>query len=293
MKAAPFTFHRAESAEHALHLLAQHGDECKPIAGGQSLVPMMALRLARPAVLLDINRLEALQARELDGARLRLGATFRQWRLMADMAALAAVPLLAEALRWVGHVQTRNRGTIGGSLVHADPVAELPLAAAVLDAALVLHGPRGERRVPAGDFFHAPFVTATQPDELLVASEWPVWTGGTTRAAFEEVAIRHGDFAMASAACQIKLAPDGTVARAALGLGGVGLTPLVFPALGAALQGRRLDAKLAWEVASQAAASSDPGSDMHADAAYRRHLATALLRRALCRAAGQTEAMVA
>ncbi|MFL1462495.1 FAD binding domain-containing protein [Roseococcus sp. DSY-14] len=283
MKAAPFTFHRAEGLDHALALLSEHGGDCKPIAGGQSLVPMMAMRLARPAVLMDVNRLDMLRDRALDGGRLRLGATLRQRDLLADAAALDAVPLLAEALRWVGHVQTRNRGTVGGSLVHADPVAELPLAAAVLDATLVLRGPGGERRVPAREFFHGPFFTATAEDELLLASEWPVWPGA--RAAFEEVAIRHGDFAMASACCQLALAPDGTVARAALGLGGVGGTPLAFPDLATALHGRRLDAALAAEVATAAAARSEPGTDMHADAAYRRHLAAVLLRRALLRAA--------
>lgn len=291
MKAAPFTFHRAESLEDALLLLARHGGECKPIAGGQSLVPMMAMRLARPTVLLDVNRLPALKERLLDRTRLRLGATIRQRELEADREAQAAVPLLGEALRWVGHVQTRNRGTVGGSLVHADPVAELPLAAAALDATLVLRGRGGERRVAARAFFQGPFFTDTAEDELLVGSEWPVWEGA--RAAFEEVAIRHGDFAMASACCQLQLAPDGTVRRAALGLGGVGGTPLAFPELAAALSGRRLDAPLAREVAAEAAARCEPGTDMHADAAYRRHLAAVLLRRALLRAAGTPEALAA
>ncbi|WP_207540971.1 FAD binding domain-containing protein [Sabulicella rubraurantiaca] len=286
MKAAPFTFHRAESLDHALDLLARHGGDCKPIAGGQSLVPMMAMRLARPSVLVDINRLDALKARHDAPDHVTLGAITRQRDMEADVALRRSVPLIAEALRWVGHVQTRNRGTIGGSLVHADPSAELPLAAAVLDATLVLRSQNGgERRVPASEFFVAPMFTAANEAECLTAVEWPVWAGAGVSCAFEEVAIRHGDFAMASAACQIQLDPDGTCRRATIGLGGVAGTPLAFPDLAQRLIGRRITATLAQEAAEEAAARSEPGTDMHADAGYRRHLAVVLLRRALLRAA--------
>lgn len=286
MKAAPFTYLRAESLEHALDQLARHGGDCKPIAGGQSLVPMMAMRLARPSVLLDINRLDELKGLALDASRAAMGATFRQRDVEANSSLRAAVPLLGEALRWVGHVQTRNRGTVGGSLVHADPSAELPLAAAVLDATLVLRSrDAGERRIAASDFFIAPMFTTTAEAECLMSVEWPIWPGATC--AFEEVAIRHGDFAMASAACQLQLDATGTCRRAALGLGGVAGTPLAFPDLAAELLGRRATLALARDIAEAAAARAEPGSDTHADATYRRHLAAVLLRRALLRAASQ------
>ncbi|WP_135468326.1 FAD binding domain-containing protein [Crenalkalicoccus roseus] len=287
MKAAPFAYVRAESLDHALDLLAAYGGEAKPIAGGQSLVPMMAMRLARPALLVDINRLPALKGVAVGPRCAVMGATTRQRAVEEDAALHRAVPLLRAALAWVGHVQTRNRGTVGGSLAHADPSAELPLAACVLDATLVLQSRAGgERRLSAADFFLAPMVTAAEEAECLTAIEWPVWEGPGVACAFEEVAIRHGDFAMAAAACQIQLDADGVCRRAALGLGGVAGTPLAFPDLAAQLEGRRIHERLAQEVAEAAAARSEPGSDTHADAEYRRHLAAVLLRRVLLRAAG-------
>lgn len=285
MKAAPFAFVRAESLDHALEQLAQHGGDAKPIAGGQSLVPLMAMRLARPSVLVDINRLPELKISAIGPRRVSMGATTRQRDAGEDGALHRAVPLLGEALRWVGHVQTRNRGTVGGSLVHADPSAELPLAAAVLDAALVLRGRAGgERRIAAAEFFIAPMFTATGEAECLTAVEWPVWEGPGVSAAFEETAIRHGDFAMAAAACQLQLDAAGVCRRAAIGLGAVAGTPLAFPDLAAELVGRRVGPHLARDIAEAAAARAEPGSDPHADAEYRRHLAAVLLRRALLRA---------
>lgn len=285
MKAAPFAYVRAESLDHALDLLAEHGGEAKPIAGGQSLVPMMAMRLARPALLVDINRLGALKGVAIGARRVVIGAATRQRDAEQDEALHRAVPLLRAALAWVGHVQTRNRGTLGGSLAHADPSAELPLAAAVLDATLVLASRAGgERRLPAAGFFLAPMATAIGEEECLTAIEWPVWEGPGVACAFEELAIRHGDFAMASAACQIQRDAEGLCRRAALGLGGVAGTPLAFPDLAARLEGRRITEALAREVAEEAAARAEPGSDTHADAEYRRHLAAVLLRRALLRA---------
>ncbi|MCS6891956.1 MAG: FAD binding domain-containing protein [Rhodovarius sp.] len=285
MKAAPFAYRRAESLEEALDLLATHGAEAKLIAGGQSLVPMMAMRLARPALLVDINRLPGLKGVAFGPQRAVIGATTRQRDLELDAALQRAVPLLPAALAWVGHVQTRNRGTLGGSLAHADPSAELPLAAAVLDATLVLRSrDGGERRLPAREFFLAPMVTAAREQECLTAIEWPIWDGPGVACAFEEVAIRHGDFAIASAACQIQCDAEGRCRRAAFGLGGVAGTPLVFPDLARQLIGRHITDALAREVAQAAAARTEPGSDTHADAEYRRHLAAVLLRRALLRA---------
>lgn len=285
MKAAPFEYVRAESIEHALDCLNQHGMDAKAIAGGQSLVPMMAMRLARPTVLLDIYRLSELQQVSIEAGCVRMGATTRQ-RTVEHAADLhAALPLVRDALRWVGHIQTRNRGTVGGSLVHADPSAELPLAATVLNATLHLKSQaEGERTVSAQDFFLGPMFTDTGATECLTEIEWPVWTG-QVRTAFEETAMRHGDFAMASAACQLELDEAGVCRRAAFGVGGVDGTPRAFPELAQALVGRRIDAALARDLANSALSQTEPGSDLHADAEYRRHLGVVMLTRVLLQAA--------
>jgi CO/xanthine dehydrogenase FAD-binding subunit len=176
MKAAPFDYMRAESVEHALELLERHGSDAKLLAGGQSLVPMMSMRLVRPAVLIDIYRLKALQDVSEVGKTVVTGAAVRQCTLEHDPSIAKRLPLVAQALRWVGHEQTRNRGTVGGSLVHADPSAELPLAAVTLDATFVLRGANGERRVAASEFFLGPMFTAAGEHECLTAVEWPRWT---------------------------------------------------------------------------------------------------------------------
>ena len=291
MKAAPFDYIRAESIDHAVELLARHGGDCKPIAGGQSLVPMMAMRLARPAVLVDINRLAELKQVAIGAESVHMGAATRQRDVEDDKALHAFLPLVRDALQWVGHIQTRNRGTVGGSLVHADPSAELPLAAAVLGATMHLCSEAdGARAVPAQDFFLGPMFTAVGETECLVGIDWPVWSGGDVGTAFEETAMRHGDFAMASAACQLQLGPDGICRRAAIGLGGVDGTPLAFPVQAERLVGLRIDAALARDVAHACAERTEPGSDLFADAAYRRHLAAVLMTRVLLRAAAGSAA---
>ncbi|MGE0802048.1 MAG: xanthine dehydrogenase family protein subunit M [Lautropia sp.] len=294
MKAAAFRYLRADSAAHAISLLAEHGGDAKLVAGGQSLVPMMAMRLARPGVLIDINRIEALKSLEIGASRVRTGAGTRQ-RTVEDATELQVrLPLVHRALRWVGHAQTRNRGTVGGSLVHADPSAELPLAALVLGATMTLRSQAGgERRVDADAFFLGPMFTAVGETECLTAIDWPVWDEPGVGAAFEETAIRHGDFAIASAACQIRVDGDGVCRRAALGAGGVGGTPLAFPALAQRLTGQRIDATLARAVAHDAARLCDPGSDIHASADYRRHLAAVLLERVIVAAATAATAATA
>lgn len=285
MKAASFDYLRADSVEHALEVLDRHGYDAKLIAGGQSLVPMMAMRLARPAVLVDINRLAALKFSEIRVDSAVTGACLRQRDAERDAVLCEAVPLIREALKWVGHVQTRNRGTLGGSLAHADPSAELPLAAAVLDARIHLRNRRGERVIGAADFFLGPMSTVADETECLTQIEWPVWSGPGVACGFEEVAIRSGDFAMASAACQLQVDSSGACRRAAFGLGGVDGSPRVFPDLAARLVGRRIDTALAEDVAREAAGQVQPGSDMHADAEYRRHLAWVLLGRILVKTA--------
>jgi CO/xanthine dehydrogenase FAD-binding subunit len=291
VKAAPFDYVRADGIAHALGLLAEHGMDAKLLAGGQSLVPMMAMRLARPALLVDIHRLAELQTLRTESGMVAIGAGVRQREIEDSPELDAPLPLVRRALRWVGHRQTRNRGTVGGSLVHADPSGELPLAALVLDATMRLQSQAGgERRVKASQFFLGPMFTAVSETEMLLAVDCPVWQGGRTGAAFDETAIRHGDFALACAAAQVQLDANGGVRRASFGVGGVDGTPLAFPELAQRLEGQRITPALADEVAQAAARECDPGSDMHADAGYRRHLAAVLLSRVLQQAAADAAA---
>ena len=287
MKAAAFDYARPDSLPEALELLAQHGDEAKLIAGGQSLVPMMAMRLTRPALLVDINRLQELKSLQRGAERVVMGAGTRQRAVEDDTELHRQLPLVKCALAWVGHAQTRNRGTVGGSLVHADPSAELPLAALILDARLHFKSAaQGERVLPIDKFFLGPMFSDTAATECLTAIEWPVWQKQGTGAAFDEVAIRHGDFALASAAAQVQLDAQGVCRRASFGAGGVDGVPRVFPQFAERLIGRRLDDDdLLRGIATDAAAACEPGNDPHASAEYRRHLATVLIARVLRQAA--------
>jgi carbon-monoxide dehydrogenase medium subunit/2-furoyl-CoA dehydrogenase FAD binding subunit len=283
VKAAPFDYVRAQDLRQALELLNRYGADAKLLAGGQSLVPMMAMRLARPTLLIDIHRMAELKTIKHRGDAIVTGASVVQRTLEDDAGMHVKLPLLAQAIRWVGHSQTRNRGTVGGSLVHADPAAELPLVALVLGARLRLTSQAdGERCVNAADFFLGPMFTATGDTECLTSIEWPLWEMQGTGSAFEEIAIRHGDFAMASAAAQIQLDARGVCLRASFGVGGVGGVPLAFPQLARRLVGQRLDnSELLRSVAADAAAGCEPGNDVHASAEYRRHLAATLVVRVL------------
>jgi CO/xanthine dehydrogenase FAD-binding subunit len=281
VKAAPFEYTRAASVAEACELLARHGDAAKLIAGGQSLVPMMAMRLARPAWLVDINEIAALKFIKIEGGIARIGACTRQCVLERDDALAARVPLLSQALAWVGHVQTRNRGTVGGSLAHADPSAELPLVAQVLGARMALRSSKGTRSLEAEKFFAGPMATAARPEECLEEIHWPAWPERRVGSAFTEISVRHGDFAMVAAAAQIALDTDGRCMRAAFGLGGVGGTPLAFPKIAARLVGTKLDDAAVRDAARAAASETEPGGDLHASAEYRRHLAGVLAARAL------------
>jgi CO/xanthine dehydrogenase FAD-binding subunit len=289
MKAAPFEYARPQSLEEACTLLAEHGADAKLVAGGQSLVPMMAMRLARPAWLVDINRLEALKRLLAEGDEFIAGATVRQCTVERDPGVRDKLPLLIKALKWVGHVQTRNRGTVGGSIVHADPSAEIPLVACVLDATLVLQDASGPSEMQARDFFFAPMVTAIAPEQCLAEIRFPVWKGPRVGCAFEEVSIRHGDFALVSACAQVALDEDGHCARAALGIGGASPFPHALPKIGELLKGRRLDDASIAEAADAAAELIDPDGDLHATAAYRRHLARVLAARVLRTALQDTQ----
>jgi len=272
---------RAKSVAEACELLRQDGGDVKLIAGGQSLVPMMAMRLTRPARLVDINEIPALKFVALEPAIVRIGACTRQCAIERDDALAARVPLLRRALAWVGHVQTRNRGTVGGSLAHADPAAELPLAAQVLGAKMVLRSTTGTRGVPAAEFFAGPLTTAIEPHECLEEIHWPVWSERRTGSAFIEISRRHGDFAIVAAAAQIAVDEDGRCVRASFGLSGGGTTPLAFPALTAQLIGTRLEDAVVQSVAHDAAGELDPGGDLHASPGYRKQLAGVLAARVL------------
>jgi len=281
LKPAPFEYSRATSTVEACELLRRHGDEAKILAGGQSLVPMMAMRLVRPAWLIDINEIPALKFVKIEKDAVRVGACTRQCTVERDQALAVRVPLLAQALAWVGHVQTRNRGTIGGSLAHADPCAELPLVAQVLGARMLLRSGSGTRTLEAERFFSGPMATSARSDECLEEIHWPAWSWRHTGSAFTEISMRHGDFAMVAAAAQIAIDGDGRCVRAAFGLGGAGGTPLAFPKIAARLVGTRLDDAVVKDAANAAAADSEPGSDLHASAEYRRHLAGVLAARVL------------
>ncbi len=288
MKAAPFSYVRPDSLDEALSLLERLGADCRLLAGGMSLVPMMAMRIARPSFLVDVNRLADLKQRSAAPGFVRVGATMRQRDAECDVPLRECVPLMAKALQHVGHAQTRNRGTIGGSIAHADPSAELPLVALVLGATMEV-ARRGQptRRIAASDFFVDIMTTTLGESDCLVGIEWPVWEGAGVGTAFEETSVRHGDFAIAAAAAQLQLDSSGRCTRATFGLGGVAGTPLVFPALAAELCGHRIDERLARAVAQEAARRTSPVADLHADERFRKHLAGALLERALLRSAAE------
>lgn len=281
MKAAPFEYVRAGSIEEACEVLQREGDAVKVVAGGQSLIPMMAMRLVRPGWLLDINEISALKFIAMDRDAVRIGACLRQSVAERDEGIASRVPLLRQALAWVGHVQTRNRGTVGGSLVHADPCAEIPLVAQILGARMVLRSTAAARTIQAEAFFSGPMMTVTDASECLEEVQWPVWSERRTGSAFTEISNRHGDFAMVSAAAQLALGDDGRCVRAAFGLGGVGQTPLAFPRLAQRLVGTRLEDEVVKSVAHDAAAESEPGSDLFATVPYRRHLASVLAARVI------------
>jgi CO/xanthine dehydrogenase FAD-binding subunit len=281
LKSPPFEYARATSIEEACELMHQHGDAAKIIAGGQSLVPMMAFRLLRPSWLIDINEITALKFTSFESDTVRMGACTRQCIVARDDTLAARVPLLRQALAFVGHTQTRNRGTVGGSLAHADPSAELPLVAQVLEARLLLRAKSGTRTLPAVEFFAGPMMTNLRPDECLEEIHWPVWRERKTGSAFIEISRRHGDFAMVAAAAQIAVDDDGHCTRVTFGIGGAAPMPVAFPELARHLVGQSLDNAKARAMAQEAAAALEPESDIHASAAYRRHLAGVLVRRVL------------
>ena len=269
-------------------MLAELGEDAKVLAGGQSLVPVMAMRLGRPEHLVDVNRIGELGGVTWSDGALRVGALTRHRALERDEAIAQAVPLLARAAPYIGHFQIRNRGTLGGSLAHADPAAELPAVAVALDAGIEARSVRGSRRIPAADFFVSSFTTALEPDELVTAVHLPVWGPGSGFAV-AELARRHGDFAIAGAACGVQVA-DGRIVRVAVALFGMGSVPIRARSADQAMAGALVaEADLA-AIGSEAVAALEPPSDVHGSASYRRrvgaHMVTRALRAALAEAQG-------
>lgn len=287
MKPAPFRYLAPRSVDEVVALLGEHAGEARVLAGGQSLVPLMNMRLATPAALLDVNRLPDLAyVRAWDGG-IAIGALTRDSQLEHSPEAAARLPMLVEASRLVGHPAIRNRSTVGGSVAHADPAAELPAALLALDAQVVARGPRGERVIAVADFFQGYLQTALDPDELLVELRVPGLPAGAG-STFVEFARREGDYAIAGVAAAVALAGDGTIADARLALCAVGPTALRASAAEALLRGQRPGPE-AWAAAAEAvqAAIVEPPSDLHGSADYRRHLAGVLTRRALAAAAAR------
>jgi aerobic carbon-monoxide dehydrogenase medium subunit len=282
MKPAPFDYHAPRSVAEAVELLAAHGDDAKVLAGGQSLVPAMNFRLARPAVLVDINRIAELDfCAAADGA-LGIGALTRHVRFERPVVAGALGALLAEVVRYVAHLPIRVRGTFAGSLAHADPAAEWCAVAATLDAEIRARGPDGERTIPAATFFRSILTTSLRPDELLTEVRLPV-LGPDWRFGFAEFSRRAGDFALSMALALLRL--DGErIVEARIGIGGAGDRPLRITEAEQALAGAVGDPEALAEAGAIAAARVDPFADLHASVAYRRDLVRAMTRRALERA---------
>jgi len=291
VKPAPFDYVAPRSLDEVLEVLAERPDDAKVLAGGQSLIPLLNFRLAQPTLLVDVNRLPGLDgvAVASDG-ELRLGALARQGRLERDPNVAERAPLLAAALPHVAHPQIRNRGTLGGSLAHADPAAELPAVALALDARLRLARRGGERWVAARDFFRGLFATALEPGELLVEVALPP-PPPRSGFAFLEVARRHGDYALAGVAAAVTLDERGACRRARLVLLAVGDAPVDAGVAAAALAGGPLDVERIAEAARHAAESEiDPVGDIHASADFKRHLIRVLAARALAAARLRAEA---
>jgi aerobic carbon-monoxide dehydrogenase medium subunit len=279
VKPADFHLHQPDTLDEALHLLAEHGDDGKVLAGGQSLVPLLNFRLARPEHLVDVARIASLTELRRTAGSVSVGAMVRQASAERSPAVARHCPLLAAALPKIAHPPIRNRGTVGGSLAHADPAAELPSVATALDAVFVAASIRGRREIPAAEFFRTHLVTALEPDELLTEIRFPL-AGSATGAAFAEVARRRGDFALAGAAAQVTVA-DGRIADARVCLSGVSDTPLRQRDVENMLRGSTADEGVLLEAARVVRRTVRPLRDLHATPGYRRHVAGVLMTRAV------------
>jgi len=283
MKLPPVEYEAPKTVSEAVDLLAEHQDEASVLAGGQSLIPLLALRLAHPAVLIDINGIAELSGVSATGGWVAIGAMTREYVAEESETITDEVPLLAAALPLIGHEAIRSRGTVGGSLAHADPAAELPAVARALDAEFVVRGPSGERVIPAADWFEGFLTTSRRADELLTEVRFPA-AGQGMGVSFQEVARRHGDFAIVGLAASLTLS-DGAISDARLAFAGLSDVPVRAGDAEDLLVGERPSAELFDEAARRATGDSDPPADVHGSPEYRRNVAAALVRRGLRAAA--------
>jgi len=282
VKPAKFDYHTPVTIDDALAILERYQGEARVLAGGQSLVPMMNFRLATPAAIIDLNRIPGLAKVEAINGMVSIGAMARQRQVEFAPLVAKELPLLTEALRWVGHLPTRTRGTIGGSIAHADPAAEIPMVLQALAGEVVARGPQGERRIAAPDLFLSPLTTALSPDEILTEVRFPVMPPEACHA-IEEFSRRKGDFAIAAIA--VMLVRDGercTMAR--LATAGIGPVPVRLPDAERILEQRGLGEAAVAAAAQRAAELVEPMSDHNASADFRRHLTGVLARRAVLKA---------
>ena len=289
MKPPAFLYAAPRSLDEALAALREHGSEAKVLAGGQSLVPMMNLRLAEPRVLIDLNRVPELAYLRCENGSVRVGAMARHRAVEGSGEARRAEPLLARVAREIGHLAIRSRGTVGGSLAHADPAAEWPLVAVLLDAPIMLRSTVRSRSVPAREFFVGPLTTAAEPDEILTEIAFPSAPAGS-RFGFAEVTRRPGDFAIVAVACRVTIDASHRCRTATLAVAGVHDTPLHVPRVERALVGSSGEDGALREAAAAAAQAVEPASDVHGSAAYRRRMVAVLARRALREAFDSAEA---
>lgn len=286
MKNPPFIYHRPETLDEALALLDEHGDEAKVLAGGQSLLPVMALRLGRPEHVVDINRLPGLDAISVTEAGVSIGALVRHATAERSTELATAAPLAHAAMPYIGHRAIRSQGTVCGSIAHADPAAEMPAVCLATGATLVARSSTGQREIAAADFGQGYLTTALEPTEILTEVRFPSWSA-TTGGSVIEVARRHGDYALVGLACLVD-APGGTIASAALSFFGVANTPLRVEAAEQSLVGKSVDDAGAFAAAADLVkANIEPSADVHATTNYRRHLAGVLTKKGLAEATGK------
>jgi carbon-monoxide dehydrogenase medium subunit len=284
MKLPPFEYACPTSISEAVALLAGHDGEAKPLAGGQSLVPMLAFRVAAPSLLVDLRKLEELRQIGITQDGVALGAMVR-WRDILDDARLAtAHPLLVAAVEHVAHYQIRNRGTVGGSIAHADPAAEMPGIAVTCDAQIAVIGKAGTRVIAAGDFFEGPLMTVLKADEIITEIRLPGWPA-KRRFGFQEFARRRGDFALAAAAVFYDSDDNGMTRNAHVGVIGVGDRPTRLPSVEAVMNGQKISEAVIAKAEAAASAAVDPRDDIHASGAYRKALVGVMVERALKAAA--------
>ena len=292
MKPPRFKYHDPTTLDEALELLAEYGEDAKVLAGGQSLMPVLNFRLARPGHLIDINRIAELSSLSHDGGGLSIGAMVRQRALERSAPVLERCPLIGQALPFIGHPQIRNRGTIGGSVAHADPAAELPALMLALDAQLVLRRAGGERVVAAEEFFITHLTTVLEPDELLVRIDLPAWPD-RTGSSLKEVAMRLGDFALGGVATTLTLGSDGRATRARIVCFGVDDRPIRVAEAEQSLEGATPGEAAFAEAGRIVSARVEPSDDIHASAGYRKRLAGVLTSRALAESYALTKELAA